>query len=54
MSRQSYSFGFTDALLAELGGVSLARLHRDADAICRCCDAAEPLAVLFAPPLTEE
>ena len=36
--RQPFGFGFADTVLAELGGVPLDALHRDADAICRCYD----------------
>jgi len=36
MRRQSYSFGLTDTLLAEVGRLPLDVLHRDVDAICRC------------------
>lgn len=45
MSRtQPYGFGFTDALLAEVGGVPLDALHRDVDAICLCYDKVRPVA----------
>lgn len=37
---QPYQFGFTDSLIAEVGGVPQSALHQDADAICRAYDAA--------------
>ncbi len=35
---QPFVFGMSDSLIAEVGGVPLDALHRDVDAICRCCD----------------
>jgi len=43
-TRQPYSFGFADSLLAESGEAPLDALHSDVDAICRCYEAVVPLA----------
>ena len=50
--KQAYSFGFTDTMLAELGGVPLDALHRDVDAICLCYDRVVAVAerLRVAPP----
>ena len=42
--KQPYGFGFSDTVLAEVGGVPLDALHRDVDAICRCYDRIPALA----------
>jgi len=49
-SQQAYSFGLADTLLAEVGGVPLDALHRDAEAISRCYDAIAPVAERLGVP----
>lgn len=46
-----FYFGFSDALLAEAGGVPLPALHKDVDAILHCCDAVRPLADRLGVPV---
>ena len=41
---QPFVFGFSDALLAEVGGVPMGALHCDVEAICRAHDKIIPLA----------
>lgn len=50
--KQNFSFGFSDSLLAEVGGVSQEKLHFDVDAICLAHERIRPLAERLgvAPP----
>ena len=41
---QPFEFVFSDALLAEAGGILQRDLHFDADAICKAYDAIKPIA----------
>ena len=41
---QDFSFGFSDSLIAEVGGVKQSKLHSDVEAILQACERIKPLA----------